>query len=727
MVWAIEGYELLAEVGQGQTGLVVSARDAATGATVAIRYLTQDVFASPGFIVRYRGEVAMLGLIEHPNVANIYELVELGDEAAAVVTEQVEGVSLREILTSTGPLEPQAALYVVQSALLGLAEVHGNSIVHRVIKPENLLIDAAGTVKVLDIGLPPPSYNRLPSNPVYAAPELWSGAEPTPTSDVYATTVVLFECLAGYPPQGAGGGYLGQSAQAADDAIAAIRSGLAPHQIRVYMAHGLAADPMARLGDARTALEQLNVVAHLALGPNWYDNGHAMVQHRAATLLAARPPAYHHAVEAPAYPPPPPGPNHGAPPDAMVPSDADAMTMTGAVMASRLPFRAPSWTDNEPAPWLADPPGREPQPVREPEPTSRPAQRAPRSAEAEPEPERPAWEAERRSWMVPEGQSHRKKSNVMSRAVTIIGVLVMLAAGTAFALTSAFGRGNASPDPDVTDTPSTPGPTVPAPGSGNDTVKPTQPADLKVTGRSISGVTLAWAGSTDNINVAGYIVVRNGARVGTTLEAGYTDAGLESETKYEYAVAAFDDAGNVSAASPSVEATTLKEPDVSPPTAPAGLGAVAKSIKAREITLKWSPSTDNIGVAGYRIFRGTAQIATVPSTQLTFRNTGLAPDTQYEYRVRAFDTSQNVSANSNTFRTRTAKATSNPPPTTAPPPTTTQPPPTTQPPTTTTEPPPTTTEPVEPTEPSTITFGVLVALGMASRRRRRNELVTCLP
>src|SRR5688572_18502806 len=117
MVWAIEGYELLAEVGQGQTGLVISARDTATGATVAIRYLTQDVYETPGFAIRFRGEVAMLGLVEHPNVANVYELVEENDAVGAVVTELVDGMSLREVLQQSGPLEPHAALYVAQSAL----------------------------------------------------------------------------------------------------------------------------------------------------------------------------------------------------------------------------------------------------------------------------------------------------------------------------------------------------------------------------------------------------------------------------------------------------------------------------------------------------------------------------------------------------------------------------------------------------------------------------------
>jgi eukaryotic-like serine/threonine-protein kinase len=700
MVWAIEGYEPLAEVGHGETGLVISARDTATGASVAIKYLAQDVYETPGFVVRYRGEVAMLGLIEHPNVANVYELVEENDAVGAVVTEMVDGVSLREVLQQTGPLEPQAALFVAQSTLLALGEVHGRSIVHRSVKPENLLIDANGTVKVVDIGLSPPSRNRMPANPVYAAPELWHGEEPTPTSDVFAATAILFESLVGQPPHSAGG-YLGRSGETADAVIGSIRGDIAPRQIKVYMAHGLAAEPMSRLGDARAALEQMNVVAHLAYGPNWYETGLSLLQRRLPTMLASRPPvAYLDVGEAmPAFAVRPSAPSYDAapemrepappPPAALLPppmsDDTSALSSTG----TRLPFRAPAWTDDRPAEWLESDNG-----TAEAEPSGRPRSRRdrsrrggdaagrdakgrdsdgrdsngrkPRSGE-----ERPAaWEAERRSWLVPEGQSHRKKSNRMSRVLTVVGVLVMLMAGGAFALKSAFGP-DGEPSAAATEsqqpTVST-GPTVPPASSDpTDTTKPSQPAGLRVIGRSVSGVTLDWSDATDDVDVAGYIVVRNGERIGTTYEPGYTDSGLQAETRYEYAVSAFDAAGNVSATSTSVAATTLKEPDTVPPGPPGSLAAPVANVTATSIRLTWRASTDNVGVAGYRVFRGGRQVAS-NVTALTYTDTGLTPSTSYSYVVRAFDTSTNVSSPSNTVTRATIAQTTAPPPTTSPPP-----------------------------------------------------------
>jgi serine/threonine protein kinase/chitodextrinase len=709
MVWAIEGYELLAEVGQGQTGLVISARDTATGATVAIRYLTQDVYETPGFAIRFRGEVAMLGLVEHPNVANVYELVEENDAVGAVVTELVDGMSLREVLQQSGPLEPHAALYVAQSALQGLGEVHGTGIVHRSVKPENLLLDANGTVKVVDIGLSPPSYNRMPANPIYAAPELWFGEEASPTSDVFAATAVLFECLTGQPPHGAGG-YLGRSGETADAAIAAIHPDLAPHEVRVFMAHGLAADPMARLGDARTALEQLNVVAHIALGPNWFETGHGQVQRRLAGLLANRPAphrlpepmayaghpgngaspaAFAPAPAGPGFAPAPAGPSFAPAPagPSFAPSAAEATAAAAAMhqgddtsaltsTGTRLPFRTPAWDDPEPAQWAspeapgwdgeprpreADAPVRERE--REPEPNGRPKKSGRRGGE------RPAWEEERRSWLVPEGQSHRAKTNWMSRVLITIGVVAMLLAGGAYALTSAFGPdGSPQAGPSNTQEPSiSAGPTVPVPsGNESDTVKPSAPGGLKVTSRSVSGVSLDWTDATDNIEVAGYIIVRDGERVGTTYDPGYTDAGLESETRYQYAVAAFDAAGNVSASTAAVAATTLKEPDVSPPARPT---LTRGTLTPTSVALRWTRPTDNVGVARYELFRdGVSVIQNL--TGLSFVNSGLRPSTRYEFRLRAFDASNNASPLSAVLAVTTPASPTTPPQPTTPPPTT---------------------------------------------------------
>src|SRR5262245_28041922 len=159
MAWKVPGYEPLTQVGRGSTGIVMSARDATSGTIVAIKYLSNDVYRADGFAARYRDEITVLDRIEHPHVAQVFELVET-EGAAAVVTELIAGSTLRQIIDGCGALDPEAALYLVKGALLGLGEAHGRFVVHRDLKPENLIVDTAGIVKVVDIGIPAPHRRR---------------------------------------------------------------------------------------------------------------------------------------------------------------------------------------------------------------------------------------------------------------------------------------------------------------------------------------------------------------------------------------------------------------------------------------------------------------------------------------------------------------------------------------------------------------------------------------
>ena len=160
--------------------------------------------------------------------------------------------------------------------------------------------------------------------------------------------------------------------------------------------------------------------------------------------------------------------------------------------------------------------------------------------------------------------------------------------------------------------------------------------------------------------MAGYILVRNGKQIGTTRDPGYTDTGLAPLTKYQYVVSAFDDAGNVSPGSAAVVATTLAEPDRFPPTVPAGLHATGKSVTS--IVLAWAASRDNVGVAGYEVYRDGALVANV--RQPSFTDTGLAPSSTHTYKVRAFDTSNNASADSAPATATTLAAPDTTPPST---------------------------------------------------------------
>ncbi len=175
-----------------------------------------------------------------------------------------------------------------------------------------------------------------------------------------------------------------------------------------------------------------------------------------------------------------------------------------------------------------------------------------------------------------------------------------------------------------------------------DTTAPTVPTGFTATAVSSSQINLSWNASTDAVGVAGYKVYRGGSLITTTVGTTYQNAGLAASTLYSYAVAAFDAAGNLSAQSASASATTQAIADVTPPTIPTGLTAAA--ISSSQINLSWSASTDNVGVTGYKIYRGGSQIATTAGT--TYSDTGLTPSTLYAYNVAAYDAAANASVQS---------------------------------------------------------------------------------
>ncbi|MFC1431924.1 glycoside hydrolase family 6 protein [Streptacidiphilus sp. N1-3] len=182
-------------------------------------------------------------------------------------------------------------------------------------------------------------------------------------------------------------------------------------------------------------------------------------------------------------------------------------------------------------------------------------------------------------------------------------------------------------------------------GGGTDTTAPSVPTGLRVTGTTSSSVSLSWSASTDNVGVTGYAVYRGSTKVATvTSGTTYTDTGLTASTAYSYTVTAQDAAGNVSAASAAVTGTTAGSgggTDTTPPSVPAGLTVTGTT--SSSVSLSWSASTDNVGVTGYAVYRGSTKVATVTSGT-TYTDTGLTASTAYSYTVTAQDAAGNVSA-----------------------------------------------------------------------------------
>ena len=175
---------------------------------------------------------------------------------------------------------------------------------------------------------------------------------------------------------------------------------------------------------------------------------------------------------------------------------------------------------------------------------------------------------------------------------------------------------------------------------GADTVPPSQPGPISVTKTGTNTAQLSWSASTDNRGVSGYQVSRDGSTLGTVSTTNFNDSGLNPGQTYQYSVIALDAAGNPS--TPSTKSWTQPVPDTTAPTWPAGTQLTVSVTKAKA-TLSWVAATDNVGVTGYRVYRGTTLVAT--TTARTWSDS--RQRTASTYYVVAFDAAGNVSAHSN--------------------------------------------------------------------------------
>ena len=186
-----------------------------------------------------------------------------------------------------------------------------------------------------------------------------------------------------------------------------------------------------------------------------------------------------------------------------------------------------------------------------------------------------------------------------------------------------------------------------------DTQAPTAPTNLNASNVTATSLTLNWTAATDNVSVAGYDVYQNSVKINTSLitTTRLNVTGLSQATTYSFVVKAVDGSGNTSAASSTLNVTTA---DAQAPTAPTGL--TSSNLTSTSLTLNWTASTDNVGVAGYDVYRNSVKINTSIVTTTTYNVTGLTPSTAYSFFVQARDAAGNISANSNTINVTTPVA-----------------------------------------------------------------------
>ncbi|MCS5715898.1 protein kinase [Herbiconiux sp. CPCC 205716] len=199
-------YELSNRIAIGGMGEVWQATDLVIGRTVAIKILKDEYLGDPGFLERFRAEARHAALVNHEGIANVFDYGE-EEGSAYLVMELVPGEALSTILEREHVLSTDRVLDIVAQTALALQAAHAAGLVHRDIKPGNLLITPDGRVKITDFGIariadqvPLTATGQVMGTVQYLSPEQASGQPASPTTDIYSLGIVAYECLAGKRP-----------------------------------------------------------------------------------------------------------------------------------------------------------------------------------------------------------------------------------------------------------------------------------------------------------------------------------------------------------------------------------------------------------------------------------------------------------------------------------------------------------------------------------------------
>jgi tRNA A-37 threonylcarbamoyl transferase component Bud32 len=205
-VTVADRYVLTERIAVGGMGEVWRARDSVLGRTVALKVLKPEYATDPAFLARFRNEARHTAALSHPGIANTFDYGELGD-MAYLVMECVDGDPLSAVLAREGRLPADHTMDIVGQAALALQAAHEAGVVHRDVKPANLLIRPDGVVKVTDFGIaravdaaPVTQTGLVVGTAAYLSPEQATGKPVTAASDIYSLGVVTYECLTGSRP-----------------------------------------------------------------------------------------------------------------------------------------------------------------------------------------------------------------------------------------------------------------------------------------------------------------------------------------------------------------------------------------------------------------------------------------------------------------------------------------------------------------------------------------------
>jgi beta-lactam-binding protein with PASTA domain/predicted Ser/Thr protein kinase len=199
-------YEIQGVLGQGGMAKVFKGRDTVLGREVAVKVLSPQFVTDAQFVTRFRREAQAAAALNHPNIVSVFDTGDQGD-IHYIVMEYVEGRTLRDAIRSDGPLMPERAAEIADAVAKALSAAHEKGLVHRDIKPGNIMITSSGEVKVMDFGIARTATGDTLTQTAavlgtasYLSPEQAQGEPVDPRSDIYSLGCVLYEMLTGKPP-----------------------------------------------------------------------------------------------------------------------------------------------------------------------------------------------------------------------------------------------------------------------------------------------------------------------------------------------------------------------------------------------------------------------------------------------------------------------------------------------------------------------------------------------
>ncbi len=202
-------YQLQDPIGRGGMATIYRAQDLRMDRTVAVKVLREVYSTDPKFVRRFQVEAKAASALQHPNIVQVFDYGQT-DGNYYIVMELVEGTDLRRYLRSRGVLDVDRAIIIAHDVALGLGAAHRRNIVHRDVKPQNVLVGRGGSIKLTDFGIASVykdiNAERLTTTGMtlgtvqYYAPEQAQGEIVSPAADVYALGIVMYEMVTGHPP-----------------------------------------------------------------------------------------------------------------------------------------------------------------------------------------------------------------------------------------------------------------------------------------------------------------------------------------------------------------------------------------------------------------------------------------------------------------------------------------------------------------------------------------------